>query len=73
MNAEINDRAELDGLPDRTVILTRGLIVLRKWDDYYGDGAAAWERAMFDPNYFDRTAELDSFHFPVQVLWEPQS
>lgn len=69
---EISNQAELDELPDRAVILTRGLIVLRKWDDYYGDGAAAWERAMSDPNCFDRTAELDSFHFPVCVLWEPQ-
>ena len=73
--AVVNNRAEANALPDRAVILTKGGIVLRKWQDYYGPngrrGRDAWERPGVENDFAETDETLNSYHFPATILWQP--
>jgi hypothetical protein len=68
----ITNAEELDGLPDDSLIETRGRIVFQKYDNWYAEGEPGWLRPGSE--WIDRTSNFDDkAHLPITVLYTPEA
>ena len=67
----ITTAAELDALPDGSLIKTAGGIVYAKYDGWFSDDTPGWHRPGYE--WTERTSNFsDGIHHPLTVLHEAQ-
>lgn len=65
--ADLSTPEALDALPDRSLILTHGGIVLQKYDGWHSENKHGWQRPGHTYNY--STADLvDRVHQPIKFI-----